>query len=180
MQRADICRTIRIEKKTGVQKAKNEIDFVIFLFHKISFANMEFDESITFNLHLTAVAPREPKAKRTRILSDDSVAMTEDTLKKSFELGIKSGWSVVEGYRELQVSPFLLEVRVESRLNEFGDFCVLIYDDPEDNSYVLKARWLTNITDVQEDLTMNEIKSIYENGKALVRALHSWVVDTLL
>lgn len=142
---------------------------------------MEIDESVTFNIHLTAVAEREPKSKRIRILSTEKEVLTEESLKASFIQGIKSGWTIQEDpFRELQVSPLKVEVRVESRKDNYGDFCVLVYDDPEDNSYVIKVRWLTFTEDAEENLTMNDVKHIYENGKELVRVLFDWVVETLL
>jgi hypothetical protein len=123
---------------------------------------MEISESISFNVHVWTTLPHTDKKITTHV-------------QKDFEAFVKAQTLCIQDSIDVQDNPFRLEVRVEDILSELWDFNVLVYDDPEDKSYVLKVRWLVNVEDIEEGLTMKEVHQIHTNAHILLRLITAFI-----
>ena len=127
----------------------------------------EIQESVSFNIHLKTSVPRTSKK------------LTVD-VRTSFQRFIQAQkLCLQDDFLMLQDNLFSLEVNVEDVVSDVWDFNLMIYEDPEDNAYVLMVRWLPNKDHIEQNMTMKRVQAIAVNAHTMLRRLKAWVQTEL-
>jgi hypothetical protein len=123
----------------------------------------DFQESVSFNIHLKTSVPRT--SKKLTVESRTSFQKFIQTQKLC----------LADDFLMLQDNLFCLEVNVEDVVTDVWDFNLMIYEDPEDNAYVLMVRWLANKDHIEQNMTMKRVQAIAVNAHTMLRRLKAWV-----
>jgi hypothetical protein len=127
----------------------------------------EIHESVSFNIHLKTSVPRTSKK------------LTVES-RTSFQRFIQAQkLCLQDDFLMLQDNLFCLEVNVEDVVTDVWDFNLMIYEDPEDNAYVLMVRWLANKDHIEQNMTMKRVQAIAVNAHTMLRRLKAWVQTEL-
>jgi hypothetical protein len=123
----------------------------------------DVQESVSFNIHLKTSVPRT--SKKLTVESRASFQKFIQTQKLCLQ----------DDFLMLQDNLFCLEVNVEDVVTDVWDFNLMIYEDPEDNTYVLMVRWLANKDHTEQNMTMKRVQAIAVNAHTMLRRLKAWV-----
>jgi hypothetical protein len=123
----------------------------------------DFQESVSFNIHLKTSVPRT--SKKLTVESRTSFQKFIQTQKLC----------LADDFLMFQDNLFCLEVNVEDVVTDVWDFNLMIYEDPEDNAYVLMVRWLANKDHIEQNMTMKRVQAIAVNAHTMLRRLKAWV-----